>query len=66
MLQNELKIKGGAENKRDKNRRVVRREQNMCKIGWYNMYYNFKYYLRTSKKKGGYCRIGSLKVELIV
>jgi hypothetical protein len=32
MLQNELKRKRGAENKRDKNRRVVRREQNMCKI----------------------------------
>jgi hypothetical protein len=32
MLQNELKRKGGAENKRDKNRRV-RKEQNMCKIG---------------------------------
>jgi hypothetical protein len=45
-LQNKLKRKRGAENKRDKNRRVVRREQNMCKI-----YYNFKYYLRTSKKK---------------
>jgi hypothetical protein len=27
-----IKIKGGAENKRVKNRRVVRREQNMCKI----------------------------------
>jgi hypothetical protein len=38
MLQNELKIKGGAENKRNKNRRVVRREQNMCKIGKYNIY----------------------------
>jgi hypothetical protein len=48
MLQNELKRKGGAENKRDKNRRVFRREQNMCKN---NMYYNFKHYLRTSKKK---------------
>jgi hypothetical protein len=33
MLQNRLKIKGGGENKRDKNRRVDRREQNMCKIG---------------------------------
>jgi hypothetical protein len=33
MLQNELKRKGGVENKRDKNRRVLRREQNMCKIG---------------------------------
>jgi hypothetical protein len=27
MLQNELKIKGDAENKRDKNRRVIKREQ---------------------------------------
>jgi hypothetical protein len=33
MLQNELKRKGGAENKRDKNRRVVTWEQNKCKIG---------------------------------
>jgi hypothetical protein len=33
MLQNELKRKGCTENKRDKNRRVVKREQIMCEIG---------------------------------
>jgi hypothetical protein len=33
MLQNELKRKGGAKNKRDKNRKVVRRERNKCKFG---------------------------------
>jgi hypothetical protein len=33
MLQNELKWKGDADNKRNKNRRVVRKKQNMYKIG---------------------------------
>jgi hypothetical protein len=58
MLQNELKRKEGAEKKRDKNRIELLEESKTC-VKLNNIFKNVE-------KRCGDCRVGSLKIEVIV
>jgi hypothetical protein len=60
MLQNELKRKGGVENKRDKKHKDLL-EETKTYVQLDNIFMNVK-----KKKKGGNCRVSSLKVKVII